>query len=252
MGRIRPAKDDVAGAVRGEADAGAVDAVAEAVGVVGPADGVAEAADGEAGEGFRSGDAGGLVLWESATAVAGARPASSSRSGCIVMTRQTRRPVTTSPVVVPTSSPRLRLRCRAARRVSCMFIRSEERVGVALLSGRKRRKSCRRCPVGSGSGMNGQVGALGGIVVPSARSVFRDGRDGREHGGDGHVLRGERQGRTPQCADLGDRVPGTHREWSIDGRDRRAQDAGGRTGDFGGHRARPVVPAAYGGGSRRR
>jgi hypothetical protein len=65
------------------------------------ADGVGDVTPGGEGE---------LVSSALATAVAAARAASSLPSGRIVMARQTRRPVTTSPVVVPTISRRLRLR----------------------------------------------------------------------------------------------------------------------------------------------
>lgn len=116
LGLIRPAGEVVTGAFRGEADARAADLDAEAFGVVGPADGVTElveVADGDVEDSLRPGEAAGRVSWELATAVA-AGPASSLRSGCIVMTRQTRSPVTISPVVAPTISRRLCLRCRAA------------------------------------------------------------------------------------------------------------------------------------------
>jgi hypothetical protein len=117
LGRIRPAGEVVTGAFRGEANVGAADLDGEAFGVVGPADGVTElveVADGDAEDGLRRGEADGRVSWELATAVAAAGPASALRSGCIVITRPTRSPVTISPVVVPTISRRLRLRCRAA------------------------------------------------------------------------------------------------------------------------------------------
>jgi hypothetical protein len=114
LGRIRPPIEVVTGAFRGEADAGAADLDGEAFGVVGPADGVTELVEVVDGDAECPGEPAGRVSWELATAVAAACPASSLRSGRIVMTRQTRSPVTISPVVVPTISRRLRLRCRAA------------------------------------------------------------------------------------------------------------------------------------------
>jgi len=68
--------------------------------------------------------------------------------------------------VAPTISRRLRLRCRAAWRVSCMFIRSEERVSVAPLSGRGWRKGCRRSFGGVGSWeMSSRTAVLGTVSV---------------------------------------------------------------------------------------
>ncbi|WP_439145614.1 hypothetical protein [Streptomyces canus] len=104
----------MAGAFRGEADDGVADGDGDVFGFFALAEGDAETADGEGvGDFFPDGD-GDRVSWESATAVAAARPTSSLPSGRNVMARQTRRPVTTSPVVVPTMSRRLRRRCRAA------------------------------------------------------------------------------------------------------------------------------------------